>query len=134
MDKARAYLWFAELLNKAIIVRASKGAQLGALKLFEPELVGRMRQAMGPVRDAGTLHTAPAATLTELEALGPECRVLRNRFGLAAAMLDAAAAREESRGAHWRTDFPRRHLQWDGPCAVYPRRLAPTPASTSDVC
>jgi eukaryotic-like serine/threonine-protein kinase len=57
MDKARAHTWFAELLGhdihgwtplelighgkSAIVVKAEKAGQFGALKIFEPELVER---------------------------------------------------------------------------------------------
>jgi serine/threonine protein kinase len=57
MDKARAYKWSSELVGKpiggwivdellgqgksAIVVKAQRGDQIGALKLFEPELVER---------------------------------------------------------------------------------------------
>jgi len=82
----------------------------------------RMWQSMGPVRDAATLNAALAATLTERDGLRPEELLLHHRFALAAAMIGAAATREESRGAHWRSDFPRRDPSRDGPRAVYPRR------------
>jgi len=86
----------------------------------------RMWHAMGPVRDAATLGTALAATLTELEELRPEDVLLHHRFTLVAAMIGAAARREESRGAHWRSDFPLRDPSRDGPRAVYSRRPTPT--------
>jgi hypothetical protein len=57
MDKARAHQWFAQLLGtqiggwapeellghgkSAIVVKASRAGALGALKLFDPELVER---------------------------------------------------------------------------------------------
>jgi L-aspartate oxidase len=82
----------------------------------------RMWQAMGPVRDAATLDAALDATLAERAAIPPQDLPLRHRYALAAAMIRAAAMREESRGAHWRSDFPRRDPSRDGPRAVYPRR------------
>jgi L-aspartate oxidase len=92
----------------------------------------RMWRAMGPVRDAGTLHAALTATLIECEGLGPEDGLLRQRFDLVAAMLAAATAREESRGAHWRSDFPRRDARRDGPRAVYPCSPEPAAANITD--
>lgn len=84
----------------------------------------RLWQALGPVRDARGLETALAASTAERERLEPGSRVLRNRYGLAINMLSAAIAREESRGAHWRTDFPRRDARRDGPRAVFALRPA----------
>ncbi len=81
----------------------------------------RLWQAMGPVRDAGTLESALAATAAERDSLEPGSRILRNRYSLAIEMLTAALTREESRGAHWRADFPQRDAQRDGPRAVYSR-------------
>jgi L-aspartate oxidase len=81
----------------------------------------RMWHAMGPVRDAVALNAALAATLTERDGMPPEDKLVRLHFELAAAMIFAAATREESRGAHWRSDFPRRDPTRDGPRAVYPR-------------
>ena len=81
----------------------------------------RMWQALGPIRDGLTLHAALAATVAERAALQEhDDLVLEYRYELAIAMLRAAAGREESRGAHWRRDFPQREESRDGPLAVYP--------------
>ncbi|MHB8533814.1 MAG: FAD-binding protein [Solirubrobacteraceae bacterium] len=78
----------------------------------------RMWRAMGPVRDGATLNAALAATLAERAGLRPEELLLRHRHTLAAAMMAGAAAREESRGAHWRSDFPQRDPRRDGARAL----------------
>jgi L-aspartate oxidase len=84
----------------------------------------RLWQAMGPVRDGATLAAGIAETRATLVTLPPGQRVLRQRHELALAMLQAAASREESRGAHFRRDFPTRDESRDGPRAVYPRAVA----------
>ncbi len=89
------------------------------------QLRERMWQALGPVRDGATLQEAIAATAADRAALPPEALTLRRRLDLALAMLEAAADRTESRGAHWRRDFPQRDASRDGPLAVHRQ-----PAST----
>lgn len=78
-----------------------------------------MWQALGPVRDGATLQDAIAATAADRAALPPEALTLRRRLDLALAMFEAAADRTESRGAHWRRDFPQRDASRDGPLAVH---------------
>lgn len=67
-----------------------------------------MGRCMGPLRHAEEL----AAGLRELAALRaslpPEALTERQRLDLSIAMVRAALSRRESRGAHWRSDFPRR--------------------------
>jgi L-aspartate oxidase len=84
----------------------------------------RVWQALGPVRDGDTLRAALAALAAERTALPPQALTLRRRLDLALAMLEAAADRDESRGAHWRRDFPRRDTTRDGPYAVHRQRVA----------
>jgi L-aspartate oxidase len=79
----------------------------------------RMWEAMGPVRNATDLGTALAATRAGVAAISAGEVLLRDRFNLAAAMLAAALARRESRGAHWRSDYPQRDTTRDGPQAVH---------------
>ncbi|MCC7464155.1 MAG: FAD-binding protein [Gammaproteobacteria bacterium] len=88
------------------------------------QLRDRVWQALGPIRDGGTLQAALAATAADRAALPPEALILRRRFDLALAMLGAAADRNESRGAHWRRDYPRRDSSRDGPLAVHRQPLS----------
>ena len=81
------------------------------------QLRTRLWHALGPVRDGRTLAAALVASRTECAALTPEDTVLKYRYGLAIAMLQAGVEREESRGAHWRSDYPRRDPRRDGPLA-----------------
>ena len=77
-----------------------------------------MWAAMGPVR-SGPALTAALARLRRLGlALDPVHVALRQRIGLAEAMVVAARARRESRGAHWRSDFPSRDRSRDGAGAL----------------
>jgi L-aspartate oxidase len=92
-----------------------------------PPLRERLWQAMGPVRDGATLRAALLATQSEQAALGEDAVIEQQRLGLVMAMLQAAATREESRGAHWRSDFPRRDFSRDGPWAVYAQPAASLP-------
>jgi L-aspartate oxidase len=92
-----------------------------ALDLATSQLRARTWQALGPVRDGPTLHAALERSALEREALDAHDLVARYRYGLVIAMLDAALQREESRGAHWRSDFPNRNPGRDGPFAVYSR-------------
>ncbi|HEY4644939.1 MAG TPA: L-aspartate oxidase [Steroidobacteraceae bacterium] len=73
-----------------------------------------MWKHMGPVRDGPDLVSAIRAIRAIRRSLAADSLILRQRFNLAAAMLNAAAAREESRGAHWRRDFPQRDPTRDG--------------------
>ena len=75
----------------------------------------------GPVRDGVTLTTAIHNVTAELGSVHTSHRILRRRLELAVAMLRAAALREESRGAHWRRDFPTRDTDRDGARATYDR-------------
>lgn len=71
--------------------------------------VQRLRQAMtdgvGVVRDARGLKAA-LKVIAEIEA-GAQCEALRNMTATATLIAAAALAREESRGGHFRSDFPK---------------------------
>ncbi len=74
--------------------------------------------AMGPVRRDPGLADA-LAQLQRLESmLAPAQRTLALRIALARSMIGAARARRESRGAHWRADYPNRDRRRDGADAV----------------
>ena len=75
----------------------------------DPALVARLRRTMtdsvGVVRTAEGLKTA-LREIAEIEAAQPGCAPLRNMTATATLMAAAALLREESRGAHCRSDFP----------------------------
>ncbi len=92
----------------------------------------RLRQLMwthmGPVRDGHDLISSIRQLRALRQQLSRESLILRQRCNLAIAMMSAAAAREESRGAHWRADFPHRDRSRDGVAAMGPfRRDRPSP-------
>lgn len=75
----------------------------------DPALVARLRNAM--TTGAGVLRNASGlrATLSEIaviEAEQPDCENMLNMTATASLICAAALLREESRGAHCRTDFP----------------------------
>ncbi|MDF3854131.1 L-aspartate oxidase [Paracoccus sp. APAP_BH8] len=75
----------------------------------DPALVARLRRAMtegaGVLRDAGGL-TRCLREIAAIEAAQPDCPVLLNMTATATLIAAAALMRQESRGAHCRTDFP----------------------------
>lgn len=75
----------------------------------DPALVTRLRCAMtdgvGVVRDAAGLKTA-LREIAAVEAAQPDCAGLLNMTATATLITAAAVMREESRGAHFRSDFP----------------------------
>jgi L-aspartate oxidase len=90
--------------------------------LVSPEIRGELQQIMsgraGVLRDGAGLRSA-AADLGQLGARhpGPPCTEAweaANLHLVAAALVEAAARREETRGSHWRRDFPRRDDAWLG--------------------
>ena len=66
------------------------------------ELQRVMTREAGVLRDAGSLERARAA----LAAMRPVDREVANLLTVSRALVDAATAREESRGTHTRLDFP----------------------------
>ncbi len=80
-----------------------------------------MWDAMGPSRDHAALLRALHALRTLRAHLPSHRWLLRQRLLLPLAMVRAAVDRRESRGAHWRRDYPRRNSLRDGPRAVRDR-------------
>ena len=75
----------------------------------DPELVARLRRAM--TEGAGVLRDAQGLTrclreIAAIEAAQPDCPALLNMTATATLIAAAALMRQESRGAHCRTDFP----------------------------
>lgn len=77
-----------------------------------PELQRAMTEGAGVLRDAGSLATTAklVADLTErtTDVAGPDTWETTNLVTIAAALVDAADRRTETRGCHWREDFPER--------------------------
>lgn len=76
----------------------------------EPALVAQLRQAM--TEGAGVIRTATGLTraldeIAAIEAAQPNCAPLLNMTATARLIVTAALNRRESRGAHYRTDFPK---------------------------
>ncbi|MGC9668183.1 L-aspartate oxidase [Planosporangium sp. 12N6] len=86
-----------------------------------PSVRGPLQAAMS--RDAGVLRshdslTAAAAVLTDLGGERAPANMASweatNLVTVAAALVAAAACRRETRGCHWRDDFPTAHEEWRG--------------------
>ncbi len=85
------------------------------------ELQRVMTEGAGVLRSADSLATTwkaldALATRTTVDA-GPESWETTNLLTIAAALVDAAIRRQETRGCHWRDDFPDRddarwHARW----------------------
>jgi L-aspartate oxidase len=74
------------------------------------ELQRVMTEGAGVLRDSGSLATT-AKTLGQIadrrtDAADPDSWETTNLLTIAAALVDAAARRTETRGSHWRDDFP----------------------------
>lgn len=77
-----------------------------------------MSRYVSVVRDAQGLHEAMAILTTTLDSISESSRredwVLRNMALASLAVAQAALLREESRGAHFRSDFPQTRAELDG--------------------
>jgi L-aspartate oxidase len=83
-----------------------------------PELARAMTEGAGVLRSAESL-AATAKTLEALEgrgstAPGPAAWEATDLHAVASALVAAASRREETRGAHWREDFPEPSDAWRG--------------------
>jgi L-aspartate oxidase len=72
-----------------------------------------MGRCMGPLREGGELQSGLRELAALRESLAPEALTVRQRLDLSIAMVRSALSRRESRGAHWRSDFPRRNPKAD---------------------
>jgi L-aspartate oxidase len=95
-----------------VVVGAAGAEQGGTVEEWIAELRGTMWRDAGLLRDGEGLRRAQAG-LADLRArmpMGMTRRAVeaRNLVDVAEAMVEAALGREESRGAHFRRDFPER--------------------------
>ena len=102
-DRSRS---FVRTAPPAALIRLP---DLAPAELPDPALVARLRRAMtdgaGVVRDGAGL-AACLRRIAEIEAAQPDCPALLNMTATATLIAAAALMRRESRGAHFRTDFP----------------------------
>jgi aspartate oxidase len=86
--------------------------------LLRPEMRAAMSRHVGVVRDVASLATAAGvldAVAGKIDAATPTSRVAweaTNLLTVGSAVVAAAAAREESRGCHRRSDFPEPRAEW----------------------
>jgi len=98
---------------------AADGREVG---LVDPSVFAHMQQVM--TEQVGVLRTAEGikSALTTLSALGaapcdePRTRPweMSNLIAVSSVLAQAALMREETRGSHWREDFPERDEGWAG--------------------
>ncbi|MHB1871139.1 MAG: L-aspartate oxidase [Steroidobacteraceae bacterium] len=74
------------------------------------EVLGR---CMGPLRHGSDLEQGARELVALGDEIAPEALIARRRLELALAMVRAALDRRESRGAHWRADYPSRDANRD---------------------
>ena len=79
--------------------------EAGAARQMEA-LRGRMQDAVGLLRSREPLERAIVEFAALRQAPAPLSRAVENAATVALLIAVAALGREESRGGHWRTDFP----------------------------
>jgi L-aspartate oxidase len=77
-----------------------------AAPVTRPDLQAAMTRSAGVLRTASSLGEADGVARRGVGGDGIDGNELRNLSTVAQALIAAALAREESRGAHTRTDFP----------------------------
>ena len=90
------------------------------LAALRAELRATISAGAGPIRTAASLATAEKALDAAAAALGPAPAPCRDAVEVANVVMvgrlivASARLREESRGVHWRDDFPTREATWEG--------------------
>jgi succinate dehydrogenase/fumarate reductase flavoprotein subunit len=93
----------------------SRDAHVVVVGAGAPGLCDAVARAHVDCDGAGAGLKAAVAEISRLKSgLAPEEISMLSRLNLAEAMVAAALRREESRGAHWRSDFTRRNTAIDG--------------------
>jgi L-aspartate oxidase len=125
-DRSLPVGYAAELDGRIASVRATE-RPISGVRALRAKLQQTMSRHVSVVRDGEGLAEAAAeldaiaAEVATIPPVGRPVRELRNMVVAARAIAEAARRREESRGAHFRTDYPEpdpalegRHLVYDG--------------------
>lgn len=104
---------------------------------WREHLAALMLRSAGPLRDGANLRAGAAALATwplQVSPDNPDALTAANATLVARMMLNAALYREESRGGHFRSDFPQARVRWqqhsilrNGRKACRVHTLAPEP-------
>ena len=92
------------LADKDVSVQGDPSLPIASDRAADEAIRATLAASLGVMRDGDSLAQA-RETLERLDTTGCSDRLVRRR-SLAQAMVACAAARQESRGAHWRTDCP----------------------------
>jgi len=95
---------------KSVVPAVQAGSDAGDVESWISHLRALMWEKAGLLRDAERLREAKAelAAMVLPAGAGRRCVEARNLHAIATMIVIAALAREESRGAHFRNDFPQR--------------------------